>query len=81
MPALNERKMVLAPWCEDKSTEEEIKNQTAELSKQQVHSDEATEEGFQTALTGWGGVQNLIQKLVKFQNFKNNFFAFQLLNC
>lgn len=36
MPALNQKKLVLAPWCEEIESEEEIKKLTKELSEQQV---------------------------------------------
>ena len=42
MPALNNKKMILAPWCEDPESEEEIKKLTAQMSKEQV-KDEAGE--------------------------------------
>ncbi len=35
MPALNNKKMVLAPWCEEKESEEEIKKLTSILGKEQ----------------------------------------------
>lgn len=37
MDALNNKKMVLAPWCEDIQTEEEIKKETQRLSLNQVN--------------------------------------------
>lgn len=32
MPALNAKKMVLAPWCEDGEMEEEVKKETTRLT-------------------------------------------------
>lgn len=37
MDALNKKKMVLAPWCEDIQTEEEIKKETQRLSVNQTN--------------------------------------------
>ncbi|VTZ70993.1 proline--tRNA ligase, putative [Plasmodium chabaudi chabaudi] len=37
MDALNKKKMVLAPWCEDIATEEEIKKETQRLSMNQTN--------------------------------------------
>lgn len=34
MPALNDRKLVLVPWCEDPKTEDEIKEETRRLSQE-----------------------------------------------
>ena len=39
MPALNNRKMLLAPWCEDVECEEEVKKKTAQASKDKVQHD------------------------------------------
>ncbi|GAW83520.1 bifunctional aminoacyl-tRNA synthetase [Plasmodium gonderi] len=39
MDALNKKKMVLAPWCEDISTEEEIKKETQRLSQNQGNTE------------------------------------------
>lgn len=39
MDALNRKKMVLAPWCEDISTEEEIKKETQRLSQNQANTE------------------------------------------
>ncbi|EUR69281.1 prolyl-tRNA synthetase [Plasmodium falciparum UGT5.1] len=39
MNALNKKKMVLAPWCEDIATEEEIKKETQRLSLNQTNSE------------------------------------------
>ncbi|XP_055388345.1 LOW QUALITY PROTEIN: uncharacterized protein LOC129616798 [Condylostylus longicornis] len=50
MPILNEKKLILAPWCEDPATEEEIKKETTRLSL--VQQEETTEEGCAPALTG-----------------------------
>uniref|UniRef100_A0A8C9GHR8 proline--tRNA ligase n=1 Tax=Piliocolobus tephrosceles TaxID=591936 RepID=A0A8C9GHR8_9PRIM len=36
MDALNKKKMILAPWCEDINTEEEIKKETKKLSGEQL---------------------------------------------
>ena len=43
MPALNNKKLILAPWCEDLESEEEIKKLTAQLSKDQVKEDASGE--------------------------------------
>ena len=43
MPALNNKKMILAPWCEDPESEEEIKKLTAQISKDQLKEDAAGE--------------------------------------
>jgi prolyl-tRNA synthetase len=48
MPALNNKKMVLAPWCEDPESEEDIKKLTAQISKEQVKD----ESGEAPALSG-----------------------------
>ncbi|KAF4701679.1 hypothetical protein FOZ63_016212, partial [Perkinsus olseni] len=50
MPALNARKLVLAPWCEAEESEEQIKKITAEQSKEQVVVTD--EEGGAPALSG-----------------------------
>ncbi|KAK1441761.1 prolyl-tRNA synthetase [Babesia gibsoni] len=34
MPALNDRKLVLVPWCEDPETEDQIKEETRKLSQE-----------------------------------------------
>lgn len=39
MDALNKKKMVLAPWCEDITTEEEIKKETQRLSMNQTNTE------------------------------------------
>ncbi|SBS90690.1 proline--tRNA ligase, putative [Plasmodium malariae] len=39
MDALNKRKMVLAPWCEDIATEDEIKKETQRLSVNQINAE------------------------------------------
>lgn len=49
MPVLNEKKLVLAPWCEDPETEEDIRKETTRLSLMQ--QDEIVEEGC-PSLTG-----------------------------
>ena len=49
MPALNNKKMILAPWCEDPESEEEIKKLTAQISKEQIKE---TESGDAPALSG-----------------------------
>lgn len=36
MPALNARKLILAPWCETEESEEQMKKITAEESKEQI---------------------------------------------
>lgn len=36
MPALNAKKMILAPWCETVESEEEIKKVTKELSEKEA---------------------------------------------
>ena len=45
MPALNNKKMILAPWCEESSTEEEIKQITSQAQP-------ASADGEAPALTG-----------------------------
>ncbi|SBT82475.1 proline--tRNA ligase, putative [Plasmodium ovale] len=39
MDALNKKKMILAPWCEDINTEDEIKKETQRLSMTQTNSE------------------------------------------
>ncbi|KAF4663333.1 hypothetical protein FOL47_005806 [Perkinsus chesapeaki] len=50
MPSLNNRKLILAPWCETEESEEQIKKITAEQSKEQVVITD--EEGGAPALSG-----------------------------
>uniref|UniRef100_A0A0G4FJG8 proline--tRNA ligase n=1 Tax=Chromera velia CCMP2878 TaxID=1169474 RepID=A0A0G4FJG8_9ALVE len=53
MPALNNRKCVLAPWCEEEATEDEIKKETQRLSEEMAQTQaEVEEEGAAPALTG-----------------------------
>jgi len=53
MPALNKRKLVLAPWCEDPETEEAIKKETQRLSVEQSTVQTTPEgEACAPALTG-----------------------------
>ena len=51
MPALNNRKLVLAPWCETTESEEAIKKKTQEESAVEA-TEASTEEGGAPALTG-----------------------------
>lgn len=43
LPALNRKHLVLAPWCEDPQSEEEIKKETQRLSELQVNTNNMTE--------------------------------------
>merc|ERR1711964_465760 len=51
MPVLNQRKLVLAPWCETEETEDEIKKLTKEASGKEEEL-VTGEEGGVPALTG-----------------------------
>lgn len=51
MPALNQRKLILAPWCETCESEEAMKKATKEASAAEA-TQAATEEGAAPALTG-----------------------------
>lgn len=51
MPALNDKKLVLAPWCEEPESEEYIKKETTRLSLEAADESKGLEEGA-TSLTG-----------------------------
>ncbi|CEM27581.1 unnamed protein product [Vitrella brassicaformis CCMP3155] len=42
-PALNQRKIVLAPWCQEEETEDEIKKRTTEEAAQTLANEQATQ--------------------------------------
>merc|ERR1712188_328473 len=44
-PALNKRKLVLAPWCEDPETEEQMKQKTNEEALELASEDATTPNG------------------------------------